>query len=628
MTASQEWQRRLLAGCDEEQLAAITSPAAPLLVVAGAGSGKTRVLTRRIAWRVHEGLATPGHVLALTFTRKAAAELRSRLAGLGLPGPVTAGTFHAVALAQLRRRAADAGRTPPVLLDSKARLLGAIVPERGLRLAGGRSGRPPERRELLSALAGEIEWAKARLVTPAGYLEAARVVRRNPPVAPEEVAETYARYESEKRRRRVLDFDDLLGELAGAISSDADFAAAQRWRFSHLFVDELQDANASQLRLLDAWLGGRSDLFAVGDPRQAIYGWNGADPAAVLSFAERYPGAEVLALESNYRSTPQVVALASAALPARRRRPGTVDAPSGAFAAAVSAPRSTRPEGPVPTLKAYADAEAEAAAVATGIRLAHRPGRRWSQCAVLARTNAQLVLLEEALRGAGVPVRAAAGAAFLARPAVRTALAEVTGRDHAGLRSFLEGCADRAAALPEDSDDDANEDDEERAELSALVRLGEEYLELDPLASGDGFLSYLRGSLRGESSPGERDAVELATFHRAKGLEWSVVFVTGLEEGLVPIAHAGDAAALEEERRLLYVALSRAEEELHCSWARQRRFGSRVVDRGPSPYLDALEEERKRLERLAAPSTAGARQAIAASRALLEETESSPRLRG
>ncbi|MDA8289406.1 MAG: ATP-dependent helicase [Actinomycetota bacterium] len=602
------WKRRLLAGCDDDQIAAICSSAAPLLVVAGAGSGKTRVLTRRIAWRVHDASATPGHVLALTFTRKAAAELRARLAGLGLPAPVTAGTFHAIAFAELRRRAAESGRRPPVLLESKVRLLARVMPERSAPVRAGAS----DRRSSLAGIAAEIEWAKARLVASEHYVPEATAARRTPSLPLEVVAQAYASYERERRRRGLVDFDDLLIGLVEEMRQDHDFAAAQRWRFAHLFVDELQDANAAQLALLDAWLGGRKDLFAVGDPRQAIYGWNGADPSGVLEFGQRYPGGEILTLDTNYRSSPQVVALAAAALGVRQGR--QVNPVPGS-----SAPRSARPGGTVPTLRAYLSAEAEAEGIAAALRTCHHPGRPWSRCAVLARTNAQLLELEQALRGANIPVRSAAGATFLARPAVRAALAELPPSTGAAvLRAFFEQLIERAELDPAAPGAPGAE---ECVDLEALAQLGMEYLDLDPRGSGDGFSGYVRQALRGEPSPGARDAVELTTFHRAKGLEWSVVFVTGLEDGFVPIAHASGRAALAEERRLLYVALSRAEDELHCSWAMTRRFGNRSIERSPSPFIEPIETMRRQLEGEASIVPERARAHLAAARARLPRTD-------
>jgi DNA helicase-2/ATP-dependent DNA helicase PcrA len=250
----------LLAGLDEAQRRAVTSTAMPLVVLAPAGSGKTRVLTRRIAHRVATGAADPRHVLALTFTRKAAGELTDRLGRLGLRGDATAGTFHAVAWGSLRTRWADQGRTAPTLLDRKGRVLAEVAPK-----VGGR-----ERRAVAADLATEIEWAKARMVTPDSYEAAVVAAGRRPPLKPELVAEGYRAYELHKQRTGLVDFDDLLALCARALEEDDRFAAAQRWRFRHLYVDELQDLNPLQHRLLEQWRGGRPALTAVGDPNQAI----------------------------------------------------------------------------------------------------------------------------------------------------------------------------------------------------------------------------------------------------------------------------------------------------------------------------------------------------------------------
>ena len=597
--------RHVLAGCDDRQRAAITSSAAPLLVLAGAGSGKTRVLTRRIAWRVLNGQAAPAHALALTFTRKAAGELRTRLRDLGLPAPVTAGTFHAIALAQLRMRALDADRDPPAVLDSKARLLARLYPAspvvRSLR------ARPSGRRELLASVAGEIEWAKARLIPPGRYVTQAQVAGRVPLADLAEVAEWYARYEQEKRHLRLVDFEDLLDRLVEDIASDPAFAAVQHWRFQHFFVDELQDANPAQLRLLDTWLGSREDLFAVGDPCQAIYGWNGADPSAVTTFTERYPGSTVIELATNYRSTPQVVAVASAAL-----APG--DPPQVAAG----------PDGTSPRVTAYPSDVAEAAGVAAALRRQHRPGSPWSSCAILARTNAQLVLFESALAAAGVPFRGSVGGTFLARPAVREALDHLEGRvGRDGFETWLEDLALDAvrdheiAAEGSDTAHDGTEGERE-LDLAMLARLGADYVAVDATPSASGFLTFLRQALRDEAQTDSADGVDLLTFHRAKGLEWRLVFVTGIEDGLVPIVHARTSAAWEEERRLLYVALSRATEDLYCSWSRERTYASRTSRRRPSPFLAAVEEACRSVEKARAFDVDRAKAAIASTRSQLE----------
>jgi DNA helicase-2/ATP-dependent DNA helicase PcrA len=619
---------RLLEGLDESQRHAVTVEAAPLCVLAGAGSGKTRVLSRRIAWRVANESATGRHVLALTFTRKAAGELRERLAGLGVRDQVAAGTFHAVAYAQLRRWWADRGRAAPVLLDRKGALLHRLLgsasgsPDRrgAARRAGGsdlnsRDGASDPAASSVGPIAAEIEWAKARLVEPDAYADAAIGADRRPPVAPSEVAEVYARYEAEKRRRGLVDFDDLLEALAVAMETDEELAAAQRWRFRHLFVDEFQDVNPAQWRLLSAWLGTRTDLCVVGDPNQAIYGWNGADPGMLATFALRRPDATVVQLDANYRSSPQVLSVAAAVLSHDPRRAGA-HAPL----------RAHCPDGPVPDVVSYDSDRAEAAGIARRLRQARPPGTSWSRLAVLARTNAQLVLVEEALSAARIPCRVAPGAAFLRRPEVQAALGrlrqsprwhtletairdlELSGAaaEQEGHRQTEETLTGQAEphAVDDGTIDGRQVDATERAlALGTLARLAREYQALEQGASVEGFVVWLASTLAREQ-PGvaSGDAVELTTFHRAKGLEWPVVFVAGLEEGLVPIAHAVSTDAEAEERRLLYVALTRAQLELHCSWARRRTLGHRSMARSPSPYLEAIEAASRALvtgERLA-----------------------------
>lgn len=587
-------ERAFIADLDPAQRAAVTTSAAPLCILAGAGSGKTRVLTRRIAWRVATGSADPHHVLALTFTRKAAGELCSRLAALGVRDRVAAGTFHAVALAQLRRWWAERHQRAPAVLERKARILAPL-----LRQHSGRTGR-----DLVvqpADVAGAIEWAKARLVTPDTYEEAVAAGGHTPPLPPPEMARLYARYEEEKRRRGLVDFDDLLLLCADALAGDPDFAARQRWRFRHLFVDEFQDLNPAQFRLLEAWRAGRPDLCVVGDPNQAIYGWNGADHRFLTRFSEHFPGATVVRLDRNYRSTPQVLAVAHAVLSTGRRPPPTM--------------RPTRPDGPVPTVVAHDTDADEARWVARAVRDRRAPGRPWSDIAVLARTNAQLALFEEAFRAAGVPYRVRGGGAFLDQPEVRAALAELR-RCPPGV-PLAAALADLEAVLAEAAADAAGTA-ERRLSLEMLLRLGREYDALEPQATPAGFLDWLAATVHTDEPDAAADAVDLATFHRAKGLEWPVVFVTGLERGFVPIGHADGPVAVAEERRLLYVALTRAERELHCSWARQRTFGARTMARAPSPWLEAIEAACQTLQ-TAGPG-ASWREQLARTRARLERS--------
>jgi DNA helicase-2/ATP-dependent DNA helicase PcrA len=490
-----------------------------------------------------------------------------------------------LALAQLRRRWRDRDEPVPALLERKSRILAPL-------LGGG-----PSVGAEAAEVAGEIEWAKARLIVPEGYEVAIAAAGRATPRPAGEIASLYDRYETEKARRGVVDFDDLLWRLADALESDAEFAAVIRWRHRHLFVDEFQDVNPAQFRLIRLWLGERRDLCVVGDDDQAVYGFTGADAGYLVHFARHFPGAGVVHLEENYRSTPQVLAAAHAVLPggARRKKPL----------------RPTLPDGPLPTVAAYASDRGEAESVARALQARHQPGAPWAGTAVLYRTNAQSAPLEAALRAARIPYRVRGAARFLDRPAVAAALGEL--RRAAGAAPGLPLNAHLAGLLEwaEEAGGGEEATRDRREHVDALVRLGREYLAADTAFSGDtprppaafsgdtpeppggaasatGFITYLLTVLA-EEDPTGADAVELLTFHKAKGLEWPVVFVTGLERGLVPIAYAETPAALAEERRLLYVALTRAEQELHLSWAQRRTLGGREMARQASPYLASIE---------------------------------------
>ncbi|MDQ1462279.1 MAG: ATP-dependent helicase UvrD/PcrA [Actinomycetota bacterium] len=586
----------LLDDLDPRQHDAVTSVAAPLAIIAPAGSGKTRVLTRRIAYGAREGRLNPRHVLAVTFTRKAAGELVSRIGRLGVDGLITAGTFHAIALAQLRRHAAERNREPPKVLEHKARLLGPIL-----------GGRGPSASVAIADIAAEIEWAKARLIGPDRYQAAAEAAGRRPPRAAGEVSRVYASYESEKRKRHVVDFDDVLGRCADAIAHDEEFAAGQRWRFRHLFVDEFQDATPLQLRLLRAWLGTTHDLTVVGDPAQAIYGFTGADATPLIAFERTFPGGTTIVLDRNYRSTPAVVALAEVALGNaagdRRRQPEAI-----------------RPDGAPPTITGFDDDDAEAHAIAHACWHAHADGVPWNRIAVLFRTNAHSSRFETALTKRGVPFRIGEGQRFTARVPVRALLGELreAERTRPGLpfgqylADLAADNAEREAAEPEtgravdaksadlapperdpiappERDATAPADPSER---DALLELGRDYLDSvgGPGAVSE-FTAWLDTATGGSTGA---HGVDLVTFHRAKGLEWTLVFVTGIERGMVPISWATTPEAQAEERRLLHVALSRAEDELHVSWARARFVGTRRAPREPSPWLGLLENEANR----------------------------------
>ena len=493
---------RALASLTELQLEAVGSPARALCIVAGAGSGKTRVLTLRVARRIRDGSADADHTAVCTFTRKAAHELRGRLrlygvpvstpsASGGVPGPgVRAGTLHQLGLTLLRRHALDTGQPPPLVAEHRWRAVAAIV------------GDPAT----ASAVDTEIGWAKARCLRPGTYAEAALRSERMVSVTPDRVEGAFAQYEAALARRHALDLDDVLVRAADLFHDDASFAERMHWRYRHLSVDEFQDVNPAQFRLIRALLGSRDDLCAVGDPNQAIYGWNGADPTLLGRLPQVVAGMEVVRLDENHRSTPQVVAAATAALGRAISIP----------------PRSVAADGPMPLVTAFDDDEAEAEAVAASLLDRSEDGAAWSDQAVLARTHDQLATMGRALARAGIPHRMAPG--------------------------------------PESPPG-----------------------ETPSGGAGTGGRGRGRGSGTGD------DVVELATFHRAKGLEWASVHVVGLEEGFVPIVYAESSDARDEERRLLYVALTRASRDLHCSWVRSRRMANgRRMDRQPSPWLAAV----------------------------------------
>jgi DNA helicase-2/ATP-dependent DNA helicase PcrA len=556
----------LLKGLDDAQCRAVVDPTSPLRIVAGAGSGKTRVLTRRIAHRIATEDLDPRHVLALTFTRKAAGELTTRLRSLDGRERVPAGTFHAVAYAQLRSRWADRGIRPPTLLDRKVGFVARLLPR------GSGSVTPLD-------IVTEIEWAKARMVLPAQYVAAAAADGRRSSVEPATVAEVFERYEAERQSRRMVDFDDLLRLCRKALLDDKEFAAAQHWRFRHVFVDEFQDVNPLQFALLQSWLGTNTDLCVVGDPNQAIYGWNGADAQYLTDFDQHFPGATTVVLDQNYRSSPQILAVATTVLLGGRT---------------TSALQPNRPDAELPTVVSYPTDTLEARGVARQGRDLHAPGSTWSAQAVLVRTNAQAALIEKALDQAQIPCRVRGGGRLLEQPEVKAALRRLTSASTPFATAIADLEAEATPAPVSASDEerapDAVDDLTDReANVQVLLRLTHDYQAVDVDASGAGFVAWLTDAIRADQPDDGRDAVEIATFHAAKGLEWPIVHLAGLERGLVPVGHAKTPDALDEERRLFYVAITRAQRQLVCSWANERTFGSRTVTRTPSPYLEQVE---------------------------------------
>jgi DNA helicase-2/ATP-dependent DNA helicase PcrA len=593
----------LLAGLDPAQVEAVRITRGPLVVHAGAGSGKTRVVSHRVAYAVATGAVDPRRVLVVTFTDKAAGEMVARLRALGLPG-IAARTFHAAALAQLRHfwPLRHDGEPAPAVLDSKIPIVGRLA--RGL--PGG------YRFTAAKDLADEIEWAKSRRLRPATY--ASQAGDRSPPIPVELFVRLWTDYEREKDRAGRLDFDDMLTRTVELLTDDAEAAATVRARYGWFSVDEYQDTNPLQQHLLELWLGDRDDLCVVGDEDQTIYTFAGATSAFLTGFAARFPAAREVTLDRNYRSSPEVLALANRLLAAEGRRKRLV---------------ATQPPGPQPTIRRCADGDAELVLLVATIRRLVADGTPPAEIAVLVRVNAQVPPLEAALTKAGIAFRVR-GQRFFERPEVREALrllrrlpaaargAEMVDALEESLRENLGFDPDVDAAGAEARERTAalalvleiareaagRRAEEEAAPANGVPTAGEAVPELDthpemgarptlaasPELDARALLADFAARAAAEAQ-GSADGVNLLTLHRAKGLEWDAVLLPGLEEGTLPIRQAADDdEALAEERRLLYVGLTRARRHLHLSWAEVRAGpGDRESRRHPSRYLRVLE---------------------------------------
>jgi DNA helicase-2/ATP-dependent DNA helicase PcrA len=561
----------VLAALDPEQQQVALAVRGPVCVLAGAGTGKTRAIAHRIAYAAATGVMDPGRILAVTFTTRAAGELRGRLRQLGtaaVPGAglelVQARTFHSAALRQLTHFwPGTVGGPAPRVLESKIGLLAETA--RRLRLQGG----PAELRDAAS----EIEWAKVSQIRPEDYPGAAAAADRSGPYQPQQLARLYAGYEELRRERNLIDFESVLELTAAILGGHPAAAAAVRDRYRYFVVDEYQDVNPLQKLLLDQWADGRDDVCVVGDPRQTIYSFAGATPAYLTGFAAQYPGATVIRLVRNYRSTPQVVGLANAV--------GAGDGPALA---------AQRPPGPEPRLTEYDDEPAETRAVARQAAELIRSGTPAREIALLVRINAQTQGFEQALAAAGVPYRVRGAERFFDRSEVRQAVGLI-----------------RAAARSADADTDAlsqvrgvlsglgldsrpptgrGQARERWESLEALAQLAADFLAAAPAATVADLAAELE--LRGATGHvPAMDGVTLASLHAAKGLEWDVVFLPGLTEGILPIVYAQTDAAITEERRLLYVGVTRARQRLYLSWALARSPGGRRT-RKPSRFVAAL----------------------------------------
>nr|WP_221472529.1 ATP-dependent DNA helicase UvrD2 [Amycolatopsis umgeniensis] len=547
----------MLDGLDPEQRAAACAPRGPVCVLAGAGTGKTRTITHRIAHLVRSGHVAAGQVLAVTFTTRAAGEMRARLRGLGVEA-AQALTFHAAARRQLRYFWPQVvGDRPWELLENKFRYISQAANKAGLGTET----------ELLRDLASEIEWSKASLVSPDDYPAVAARTQRDTPAPASQVAEVYRNYEKVKNAAQVLDFDDLLLHTTAVLEEHTVVAQEFRERYRCFVVDEYQDVTPLQQRLLDAWLGGRDDLTVVGDANQTIYSFGGASPRPLLEFTRRFPEATVVRLERDYRSTPEVVALANQVIGAARGRP------AGSRLKLIG----QRPSGPVPRFAEYDDETAEAAAVARRIRDLLDGGVAASEIAVLYRVNAQSEAYEQALAEVGIPYLVRGGERFFARAEVRQAMSALrmastdadTGELVTRVRSVLAkvGLTDQPPA--------GGAAKERWDALLSIVELAEELASTIDDADLPRFVAELEQRATAQHPP-TVEGITLASLHAAKGLEWDAVFLVGLAEGTMPILHAdGDDAAIEEERRLFYVGVTRAREHLSLSWALARTSGNR-----------------------------------------------------
>ncbi|MDO5501572.1 MAG: ATP-dependent DNA helicase UvrD2 [Actinomycetia bacterium] len=551
----------ILAALDPEQRAVAASPRGPMCVLAGAGTGKTRAITHRIAYAVHSAVFSPTQVLAVTFTARAAGEMRSRLLSLGVQG-VQARTFHAAALRQLHYFWPQAiGGGAPQVQSQKAPLVAEALSR--LRIDMDRT--------VIRDVAAEIEWSKVSMLTADGYAAAARAAGREAPgMDLSAMAKVIDAYESCKSDRSVIDFEDVLLLTVGILEDREDIAAAVRRQYRSFVVDEYQDVSALQQRLLDAWVGERDDVCVVGDPSQTIYSFTGASDRFLLGFRERHPSAQTVELVRNYRSTPQVLTVANriiAAPTARGMRPLRLVA--------------QRPEGERPVLREYADDAAEADGVAASIKERLAAGASLAEMAILVRTNAQTEVLEAALAAAEVPYLVRGGERFFSRAEVRQGMVLLRGaaRSDDGEVPLpqLVGAVLSGAGWDAQAPATRGAARERWESLSALVALAEETAVHRPQARLAEFVADLDERAAAQHAPAAA-GVTLASLHAAKGLEWNHVYLVGCSEGLIPISLAGTPEGIDEERRLLYVGVTRARESLTLSYA-LTRSGSRSARR-------------------------------------------------
>ena len=555
MTATQS-PERLLEDLNPSQREAVTATSGPLAIIAGAGSGKTRVISRRAAYAIETGAVPADQILLVTFTDKAAGEMVQRIAALGHRG-VMARTFHAAALAQLRHfwPGRHDGAPLPSILDSKLRLLVPLVG----RLPGGYRFTPAK------DIADTIEWAKVRRIKPERWV--AQGADRAP-IPADLFGRLYRDYERAKERAVLLDFEDMLVKTVELLEDDSEAAALVRSRKRWCSVDEYQDTNPLSERLLELWLGESRDLAVVGDPDQTIYTFTGATPEFLLDFAERHPGARTVTLAENYRSSPQILELANRLI---------AGGPRGALVA-------TQEAGPAPSIRRFMEPEAEVRDIVAWVRAVAEEGIAPTETAVLVRMNAQLPPIEDALTRAGIGFTVRGGR-FFDRREIREALRLMQRARPADVGLVLAAAIERLLVEKMGLDDvaaDAGSEGRERAaSLELLLGIVEDLAAADAALSIDVVLAELDRRAAAESA-GQTGGVNLLTYHRAKGLEWDAVYLPSLDEGTLPIRQAKEDEEIAEERRLLYVGITRARRFLILS----------STSRKPSRFLEALEPSR------------------------------------
>ena len=586
----------LLNALDPDQRAVATQVAGPLAVLAGAGTGKTRAITYRIAYGAAVGAFDPSNVLAVTFTQRAAFEMRHRLAQLGVP-KAQARTFHSAALRQLRHFwPTVVGGPLPDVIPHKASLVAASAARLGITID----------RTNVRDIAAEVEWAKVSMIDAAHYASRVARLRRDVPAGLDagDMARLLDVYEDAKNERGVIDFEDILIYLCGMLQERADVASIVRKQYRSFVVDEFQDVNLLQARLLDLWLGGRHGVCVVGDVAQTIYSFTGASPDYLTGFGRKHPGARIVELTRDYRSTPQIVSLANDVLARSSQREGTVRL------------SSQRDGGAQVTYRTYDDDRAEAEGVAASIVDLIDAGMAPHSIAVLMRTNGQSQAFEEALGARGIPVAVAGGKPFFARDDVRTAIsrlraAAAAATDDGSVGEIVRDVLSGVGWAPEAPSGQAGS--ERWSNMNAIVGWADD----SQAQTLSAFVAELDERVAYQVEP-DKAGVELATIHAAKGLEWDAVFLVGVAEGLLPISYAKTAAAREEERRLLYVAVTRARDLLTLSWARSRGADGRGK-RKRSRLLDGIWPEEARV---GAPK----KRARASTRALNQafEEEASP----